>query len=276
MAVEKKQYHYNPFQRLSANILLGRPNPSLITSEEYQAALPTMRHLYNQVWRWHGTGRYRYVEGEVVDLFGYILKNKAVLPQRDILDHTRGEMFSVSTSLSRLYASLYAQIFFEKGKNLRNRFQTGVDWLYYLVAIAWSATINDRKLLNKQFRESFLGADKTAYFHAKYTKQPIRNKDLFEGGLSDIEGNYPMLIGLGKGAFQEAEIAKVLQRHESRSETPISLWNFTHIEVPEENVPEIKRLLEEDGVNNIPVIPIEWGEEFSKSLPIIHLLNGVK
>ncbi len=258
-----------------ARTLLGKPDISIANNPEYQDTLPEMRELYGQTWRWHGTGRYHYHEDQVKNVLSEIIEKDGLVPHKDPLDYTRGVMYSVSTSPSRIYSSLYAQLHFEKGKRLRNPFQTTSGWLYYVSSIAWSAAVNDRRLFSKKFRgENNLSDEGTAYFHNKYARKKISGKDMMQGGVSDIPGNYPILIGIREGAFQEANIAKVLRTHESRSETPIPISNFTHIEVPAQNVEEVRDLLKQAGKEKVPVIAIEWGEELCKTLPVSFLKDG--
>ena len=262
-------------QELVARTFIGKPDLQIVNSSEYQVKLPEIRELYKQAWRWHGTGRYHYHKDQVIDVLKEIADNGGLIPHEDPLDYTRGVMYSVSTSPSRTYSSLYAQLHYEKGKRLRNPFQTTAGWLYYVSSIAWSAAVNDRRLFRRKFREQHnLSDEGTAYFHNKYAKTKIRGKDMIKGGVSDIVGNYPVLIGINEGAFKEVDIAKVLQTHESRSETPISIADFTHIEVPAGNVAEVQNLLRQFGREQTPVIALEWGEELCKSLPVSYLRDA--
>jgi len=96
---------------------------------------------------------------------------------------------------------------------------------------------------------------------------------MFLGGLSDIQGNYPLIIGIRENAFPEADIAGVLRKHESRSKIPIPLDLLTHVEVPFDYVDEVQNAVMDYG-SHIPVIPIEWGDEYSKTLPISWIVNG--
>lgn len=266
-----------PLEKIATRVLLGKPDIAIVNSSEYQAAIPSLRELYEQVWRWHGTGRYHYHDGQVKDVLKEIIEKDGLVLHKDPpLDYTRGVMDSVSTSPSRTYSSLYAQLHFERGKRLRNPSQTKAGWLYYMSSIVLSAAINDRRLFSRKFREQHnLSDEGTAYFHKKYARTKIRGKDMLESGVSDIAGNYPLLVGIREGAFQEANIAKVLRTHESRSETSIPISSFTHIEVPAQNIEEVQDLLEQAGREQIPVIALEWGEEFCKSLPLSFVKDGV-
>lgn len=261
-------------QPLTARTLVGPVNETLVRSPEYQAAIPQLKELYGQAWRWHGTGKFHYHEDEVKDVLKEVVDKNGLIPHDDLLDYTRGLMQSVSTSPSRIYSSLYAQLHYEKGKSLRNTFQTTAGWLYYTGTIALQAAIHDRRLFNKDFRQNVkLDKEGTAYFHKKYSKSHVPGPDMRFGGVSDIPGNYPVLIGIKEGSFEESNIAQVLRTHESRSETPILISNFTHIEVPEVQAEDLKGLLRQKDLD-LPVIPLEWGEEFCKTLPTSFLKDG--
>jgi len=263
-------------QPVITRTLLGKSDLSIINNPEYQTVLPEIGELYGQTWRWHGTGRFHHHEDQVRDVLKEIIEKDGLIQHEDPLDYTRGVMQSVSTSPSRIYSSLYAQLHYEKGKRLRNTFQTTAGWLYYTGSIAIQAALHDRRLFNKRFREEHnLDKKGTSYFHEKYAKFPVTGLDMRFGGVSDIPGNYPMLIGIKEGAFQESNIAQVLRTHESRSETPIPISSFTHIEVPDQNVEEVRDLLNQAVKEHVPVIALEWGEEFCKSLPVSFLKDGV-
>ena len=256
--------------------LLGKIDIGILKNPEFQTALPELKNLYRRTWRWHGTGRFHYHKGKIIDVLNETIKRGGLIPHKDPLDYTRGIVYTVSSSPSRTYSSLYAQLHFEKGLRLRHPFQTTIGVLYYLSSIVWSAAINDRRLFTKEFREkNKLNHEGRAFFRDKYSKEKVSLTDYLRGGVSDIKGNYPILIGIKEGVFQEANIAKVYSKYESRSETPIPLSGFTHLEVPEHNVTEVRNLLKNAGKEQIPIIPLEWGEEFCKSLPVSFLKDGI-
>ena len=262
-------------QPIVSRTLIGQIDNSVSKNPEYLAAVPEITEIYEQVWRWHGTGKYHYHDDGIKDVSKEIIDNTGLIPHDDPLDYTRGLMQSISTSPSRIYSSLYAQLHYEKGKSLRNTFQTTSGWIYFTGSIAIQATTHDRRLFSKKFRqEHSLDKKGTSYFHEKYTKSQVPGLDMRFGGVSDIPGNYPVLIGIKYEAFKEANIAKVLRTHESRSETPIPISSFTHIEVPRQKVSDLVNILDQKDIK-LPVIPIEWGEELCKSLPTSFLKDGV-
>ena len=261
-------------RRMRATMLLGSSNNEISQDPQYIEALPQFEELYTQTWRWHGTGRYQYTPPDYQqqrDVIQGIIENKGLVPHRDPLDYTKGVMYSISTSPSRLYSSLYAQLHYEKGQRLRNPLITAYGWTVFMNAIAGK----DRRLMSKKFRQNVgLTQEATQYFHQKYTHSNVTPSQMVMGGQSDISSNHPILIGIKENAFPEADIAEVLQKHESRATTPISIYQFTHIEVPLANVSEVRDRLYQQGDSHLPVIPIEWGEEYSKTLPISWIIDG--
>ena len=210
-----------------------------------------------------------------------IIAESGLVPHTDVLDFTKGEMQSVSTSPVRLHSLMYAQCHFEKGKSFFSHTQNGLIWAHYLAPMAYRASIEALinrnpdylKMLDRDTREAFGKA--ASKFHDKYTKSGANKYDMPKGGISDIQGNYPMLIGIRQGSFQPTEIARLIDKHEMRSPTPISIENLTHIEVPEDKVSEVIGILQTHGIS-IPVYPIEWGTEYTKTHPLKTVLDGKK
>ena len=95
---------------------------------------------------------------------------------------------------------------------------------------------------------------------------------VFSGG-TDIEINYPILIGIKAKAIKPVLGAKVFSLHETRSEATIMFTGMTHIEVPQDRVPETVALLREAGIST-PVIPIEEGERYCRKFSFFKLISG--
>lgn len=303
-------------EKIVSRLFLGKPNPEIQNNPEYQAAIPELKRVHDQAWVWHGTGRYQYDPPSyenIRDVLQTIAVNGGLVPHRDPMDVVQGEMYSISTALSPSYAELYAELHFPKGKRLRNH---AVDdneggklknfvgrlrgtqksaslWSYYLLGIAFQGVRNkeEARIFLRQYFEGKKQKKKDPnhvssyqYFHDKYSKQPVSIPDMVRGGNSDIEGNYPILIGIKKGAFEPRETTELIKRHELRSPTAILITDFTHLEVPQQQVPEVKKVLEDNADllrNNglsqpdlLPVIPMEWGEEYRKTLPPSYVIDG--
>ena len=63
--------------------------------------------------------------------------------------------------------------------------------------------------------------------------------------VSDIEGNYPILIGIVAETKDLIETTPIARRVERRSLKLITLTQCTHIEVPLQNVAETEKILED-------------------------------
>lgn len=93
--------------------------------------------------------------------------------------------------------------------------------------------------------------------------------DIFKGEIptSDIEINYPILIGIKANASELIETIPLTHKVEQRSLKPIGLERFTHIEVPLQKITETKELIEKHNLN-IPVIPMEFGDIYLADTPL--------
>ncbi|NTU47179.1 hypothetical protein HGA88_06140 [Candidatus Roizmanbacteria bacterium] len=269
-------------ERIKVTTVLGKPNDAIQFSPEYRMAIPDLRTAFDSTWVWHGTGRYQYDprnRNTVRDVLQTIISEDGLIPHTDVLDFTQGKMESVSTSPARLYSLMYAQCHFEKGHSFFGYGRNGLIWSYYLAPMAWRGLIETfidknpdyTQMLDKTAREEF--STNASGFHDKYSQIKPRKSDMFKGGVSDIAENYPILIGIKSGSFEQSPIGKLLDKHELRSQTPISIENFTHFEVPENKVQEVKMLLQQAN-KTVPVYPIEWGTEYSKQLPLKKILDG--
>lgn len=94
--------------------------------------------LYKQVWQWHGTGRYQIREGKVVDVLRQITQSGELTPHRDTFDPIAGEMYSVSTSSSRMYARLYAGMHFHEDADRSYLLGDTSRWVnYFMGVLSW-------------------------------------------------------------------------------------------------------------------------------------------
>ncbi len=203
----------------------------------------------------HGTGRYKYEKGNVFDTLQGILKDGGLVPHKDDWDIKRGAMQTVSTARSRSYARLYASLFFppkkRSGKELISRFLSSCYFFFTSKWVAWREYPPPRPHI-LDFKR------KITAWTTKLARHPQSFTGVFLWGGTDIPGNYPVLIGIRKGAIQPTRGSRFIDLHEDRSERPIGISEFTHIEVPAEYVPETLRVLEEAG-QKLLVIPLEEG-----------------
>ncbi len=260
---------------------LGSPDLSVINSPEYLAEQATLERLYKRVWRWHGTGKFQYRDGKVRDVLVEIAENNGLRPHKDEWDPKTGPTESISTSPSRMYAILYATLHSAEGHQLRNPVGTSQDWLNYFFVTSLIALQTEHNLHHALFSDegrkeigNLLKYDQlVGSWISKVTRKPLSLPDAFVTG-SDISGNYPILIGIREGAFEEQETSGFIRVNERRASSLIKLEDFTHIEVPEASVEETRGFLERAGIVELPVIPIEWGNEVSRTLPVEVLIKG--
>ncbi len=210
---------------------------------------------------WHGTGRYQYRDGKVVDVLKGIIDQGGLLPARDDIDLV-GAMNSVSLARSRTYARAYADMHENGQKGERNG-----------SALLWSATFIGplalkiaqeekvwRSESRQRVREHFI-ASSSAQWYRKVRQEPTGTLGIFARG-SDIENNYPILFGIKEGTAAPARTSGSVSVHEVRSTETIVFGDITHIEVPESRVSETQAMLVEAGYE-VPVMAIEDFEAFS-------------
>lgn len=212
--------------------------------------------LYKNIGSWHGTGRYKYENGEVVDILKGILGEGELSPYSDMSDQKRPDAHSVSVARSRAYARLYASLFFpvkQRGLwELWNRFLCCCRYLLPSVLIAW------KELVPLPFTVGY--KNKAASFIAKFSHKPQSLFYLLLWGGTDISSNYPILIGIKSEAYATTHGSQFVDLYEDRTLEPISIKKFTHIEVPRDRVSEVQHVLQTAG-HKLPVIAIEEGDE---------------
>lgn len=97
----------------------------------------------------------------------------------------------------------------------------------------------------------------------KLARHPQSFIGVFLWGGTDLPNNYPILIGIRKGAVHPIRGSHFIDLHEDRSEQPINIADFTHVEVPTEYVEETKHLFEEAGYE-LPIVPLKAGDKHTR------------
>ncbi len=256
-----------------------------VQNPDYQKAFPKIRDLYSQAWRWHGTGKYQYRDGEIVDVLAGIVNKNGLVPQYDDMDLEKGPYHSISTSPSRMYARLYSGLHFSEGKSLQNQYGDTKFWYRYFMAaliVDYFRKHKSKLLLfirrdRRKLKEDLIPGyeAKLQRWREKVTTKNLKIIDLFDNG-SDIKSNYPILIGLKDKSFEEVEIMRSLEKHERRSKEPVTIDKFTHIEVPLKNMSSTKVFLEKQRCGDINIIPMEWGEEYCHQFTFSQLVGEGK
>ncbi len=274
----KKPLDIRLIDRFVAKRLAKCTKAAPVSPDEEAEVLTEVDSLYQEAWRWHGTGRYQHRGGQIVDIFQKITDEGGLRPHEDAMDPIAGEMDSVSTAASRMYARPYADMHQDRSEPMSYRCGKASYWAQLFVSpIALEGPIELKAWRKRPIRDRALkaGSEGLSKWRNKVNESP-RQKGIFpifDQG-SDIAGNYPILIGIQKDSFYEVQISKTLSRFESRSEHRISIGVFSHIEVPLDKVEKTRTTLEEGGYSDILVFPIELGEYFCSKQSFSDLISG--
>lgn len=210
---------------------------------------------------WHGTGRYQYRDGEVIDVLKGMIEQGGLLPHRDDIDLV-GAMDSVSLARSRTYARAYADMHENGERGKRNG--SALLWAAAFIGPLALEIAKEGKVWrseNRQRIKEHFSASNSAKWHEKVRQEPTGTLGIFARG-SDIQGNYPILFGIKEGTVTPAKTSESVAVHEVRSTEPICFSNLTHIEVPEIRVLETQAMLKEAGYE-VPVMAIEDFEAYA-------------
>ena len=234
---------------------------------EYQKYLPKISDLYRQTTHWHGTGRFRYERNKDsrYDVLIGIIDSNGLQPYRDPWIDSGGNTVSLATV--RMHSRLFARIHACENTALVYELGSIKFWLrlYTFLLFVWICTDRhaQKTVIGGLLRRSF-------FRDIRMWESAIRKPDnkkivsILNGFrrqilVSDIEGNYPILIGIVAETKDLIETTPIARRVERRSLKLITLTQCTHIEVPLQNVAETEKILKEKGVS-LPVIPLEFGD----------------
>lgn len=231
-----------------------------------------IKDLYKRTRYWHGTGRYKYASagGAILDVLEGIVREGGLILHEDEWDWKLGKIKSISLAKSRMYAKLYALMYMFEGKRLSNEYLPIWVWFHYFFGTARILAffnISLWKLLQGDYSQ------RRGVWASKVTQSDVKDLySIFDRG-SDIPKNYPILIGVKKGAITRLPGSTIFKLHEVRSSSSIKLDGITHIEVPRNHVEETETILKEASLA-IPVIPIEDGEDYCRKVFLPRLLIG--
>ena len=202
---------------------------------------------------WHGTGRYKYDNGEVVDILRGIIKKGGLVPNKDDWDMKRGLSQTISFARDHSYARLYASLFLPpKDRTFRELVRRLVLSARFFLPSKWVA-YNEYSPFRPHILE--LRSKLKEWGQKLTTKPPKFFTVLFLWGGTDILDNYPVIIGVERTSVQGTKGSRFVDLYEDRSEQMVSIANFTHIEVPENRVLEVIDLFKDEEWN-MPVTPI--------------------
>jgi hypothetical protein len=227
--------------------------------------------LYADTAYWHGTGRYKYDEnGTIVDVLRGMIAEGGLVPHDDDWDWKLGKIQSISFARSRMYGRLYAGMFVPHGKRIDGEYGSRWLWFQYFMDTARVVAFIEHRSFYGLLRDY---PQKLALWTRKITRQKRETmRSVFLKG-TDIDENYPILIGIKRNAIKPILGARVFSLHETKSETAITFDGMTHIEVPRDRMAETVVLLQDAGITT-PVIPIEHGEEYCRQFSFCELVSG--
>lgn len=246
-------------------------------------SLSEIHQLHDQVAYWHGTGRYRYQEENgskytgvkyctvadtLKDIFqeglkpNYDLFNKRGWIESQDISHT------LSLSPHRIYARLYAELFeYEKDVIKYRDGSRKFHWKKIGLTILLSDKELRKRILDKTsdpeaigkfikvWASSFRKMDQYKIKKGRF-KNFLEYYKLISRGKSDIFGNYPIVIGIKKGAVRPIQLKYPgLAKFEIRTTQTINPSEFTHIEVPAEKIDETRKILME-YTSEVPIIAL--------------------
>ena len=224
---------------------------------------------------WHGSGRFQYSNGEVVDVLNGILTSGAIRPIEDAYAIFSGGRLMSSISLTRLraIARCYADM---HGKGYREPGRYGdaltLTSYHYGLFYARLYVVHYRKI--RRYYKIWHKHTHDGNGHNTWGKKSNKNaKDVWDvfGLGSDIPNNYPIIFGV-KNIEDTAWLSSTFRDYEVRTENGIGLDNLTHIEVPAFRLKETEAMIKDHKLN-IPVYPIELGELVASQTPFSELLG---
>ncbi len=233
------------------------------------AETQSITNALNDTTYWHGSGRFQYRDGTVIDLLQIVAEQGRLEPQLDHFD-TTGPMQSLSLAHSRIYGRAYADIHRNKQESYSERYGSAEFWATMFLGDSGLISAKEVGGYRKALRQ--IRANGSHDWHRKINKKQLNLVGNFREG-SDIAGNYPILYGVTKIALTKT--SRAIAAHEIRTTKPIELAkHITHIEVPRERIAETKAILQAHGHSSIPVLAIEDFERFARTQPYSLLFSG--
>jgi len=211
---------------------------------------------------WHGTGRYQHIDDKntKTDILKEIILKQGIIPHKN----------TISLSKIRTYASIFAYIYQDEKKPLKNLYHSRLYWLIFILLSNFIH--NPFKLIYLTFKYSKEnGRDRMVKFQIRARKKqrlkifPIFIMQYLNMARikSDIATNYPILIAVDKNKLKSNIIRKGPDIYEVKITEKINFNNISHIEVPCEFLKETQKLLLKNNIK-IPILAIETVEKYLK------------
>ncbi len=225
---------------------------------------------------WHGTGQFQYGSDEkVINVLETILSDHGLKPFPDAYAVYSGgkTMETISLTKSRIIARSYADIH-GGAIHEKNRYGSAFFWVSYYYSLFYGKLrLLNARVLRKN-RPKFHQLTRNEAGENTWSKKVNRSaQDIWDTFIigSDIPHNFPILIGI-KAVDSPVRLSKIFAQYEVRSGALINIDDFTHLEVPAEKLKDIQSLLSSQKIQ-LPVFPIELGEQVAATKTISELLN---
>lgn len=174
---------------------------------------------------------------------------------------------SENVCLTRLwwYARVYASLFKSEENGIEWEYKDRKWWIYMLAKEMIKEAIPSKEFWKKSIPRTHLWwkAEVNSLSWNKEGKSNRKSYWLYTMlyGKTDIENNFPVVIGVKKWSDTELEYPDLLwfRLFEARSISAINPEDFSHLQVPLLKVEKVKTKLKELWVD-IPVLAIEWCE----------------
>lgn len=256
----------------------------VLHAAEYREYLPRIEHCYKRAVYWHGTGRYHYTHqegsryerapaGGLLDVLDSILKHNGLTPHQDPWIDSGGKTVSLGTV--RMHSRLFARIHLYEKDSLLYELGSAQYWtrLYITLLLFWLLTnlSSCRQFMRSLFRKSTFRDFQSwaSALRKPENDKAIRVWDAVSGKAvsSDIGGNYPILFGINKGNLEVMTTIPLTHAVEVRSLQPVTLEDFTHVEVPLAKAQETREFLKSRDVQ-LEVLPLEFVDLYVSDVPL--------
>lgn len=260
--------------------------------EQFEAQRAQIEALLAQTWCYHGTGAKHYLHqgeskydgiiDEVGDSLGSFL-SEGLKPRHDMYNQLlqTGADNSISLSENRMYARLYAELFLYENDELAYMYGPRPFWWRLTgvksVRLQTQAILHmpivelmkSLKRINPREKQTMKGKVKlwtgSIRKDGKYKDDPF---GAMSRAKSDIESNFPIIIGVREDSFKPLPIKfTVMRAYEKRSSEVISSEQFSHLQVPLSKVDAVRQRVQELGLD-LPIVPIEFVELIQSEMPL--------
>lgn len=260
---------------------------TLRSDPNYKKYLPRIQKALAATSYWHGTGRYhyRYIEdrryGEIdtentVDILKGIIAADGLKPHLDPWIDSGGRTVSLGTA--RMHSRAFARVCLYESDTLLYELGSIRYWarLYSIYLFLWlSSNLQACQLFLKALFRRSSTKDMQAWAGAVRKpkgKKVMTLKTMWSGESlsSDIEGNYPILIGVAKENLSVIDVIPLTHAVEVRSLNTVHFKDIVYLEVPLARVTETKALLIAHNIE-VEVLPMEYVDVYMSTIPLRQL-----